>query len=237
MINIAIVDDDSSYRKILCSYLKQYEEEYKEKIAVTQYTDGKELLDNYDHSFDIILLDIEMKQMDGVATAKALREFDSDVVIIFITNCAQFAINGYEVAALDYVLKPIAYYAFSQRIERAIERMKRRTKKYLSVVTGKGNVKKVAVAELLYVEVYGHSIIYHMQSEDITSTGSIAEIEEALGSKQFFRCNKGYLVNLEHVESIDGNMAQVGKDSLQVSRAKKKAFMDALNDYINEVSK
>ena len=237
MINIAIVDDDVEYRRTLVAYLEHFERDKGEKFAITQFRDGEDLIAAYDDSFDIVLLDIEMKRMDGVEAARKIRERDREVVIIFITNCAQFAINGYEVEALDYVLKPIAYFAFSERIDRAIERMKRRKSQYLKISTGKGNLQRVAVSDLYYVEVFGHSLVYHTSTGEINTTGAIGEVESVLDPKQFFRCNKGYLVNLEHVEGIEGYIAKVGPDELQVSRAKKKAFLDALNDYINEVAK
>ncbi len=75
-------------------------------------------------------MDVEMKFMDGMSAAEEIRKMDTEVVIIFITNMAQYAIRGYAVDALDYVLKPVSYFAFSQRLNRAIGRMKKRDKDY-----------------------------------------------------------------------------------------------------------
>ena len=125
MISVAIVEDDERYAVILKEYLKKYEEEYRESIDVTRFEDGDEIVENYRSQFDIILMDIEMRFMNGMEAAKKIREKDSQVIIIFITNMASYAIIGYAVDALDYVLKPISYFAFSQRLNRAVGRMKR----------------------------------------------------------------------------------------------------------------
>ena len=98
-------------------------------------------------------------------------------------------------------------------------------------------MRKLDVSRILYIEVVNHSLIYHLTDEDLEAKGSLSELEESLRPYNFFRCSKCYLVNLEHVESVTENSVSVGGDQIQVSRAKKKALMDALNNYINEVGK
>ena len=242
-MHFAIVEDDKLYQDKLLEYLRRFEKEQMgtnggtEPFKISTFSDGKAIVDHYQPVYDVILMDIEMGEMDGMSAAEEIRRMDADVVIIFITNLAQYAIRGYQVEALDYVLKPISYYAFSQRIERAMQRMKRRQRAFLSISEGKGSITRLDLRDLKFVEVIGHAIIYHTTRGEIPSTGSISELEKTLDSKQFFRCNKGYLVNLDQVEKVDGNMALVGGEAVQISRARKKAFMDALNDYMSEVAK
>ena len=126
MISIAIVEDEEMYAKQLQQFLHQYEEENKEMFDITVYSDGDQIVNKYKSQYDIILMDVEMKFMDGMSAAEEIRKIDTEVVIIFITNMAQYAIRGYAVDALDYVLKPVSYFAFSQRLNRAISRMKKR---------------------------------------------------------------------------------------------------------------
>ena len=123
MISIAIVGDEEMYAKQLQQFLHQYEEENKEMFDITVYSDGDQIVNKYKSQYDIILMDVEMKFMDGMSAAEEIRKIDTEVVIIFITNMAQYAIRGYAVDALDYVLKPVSYFAFSQRLNRAISRM------------------------------------------------------------------------------------------------------------------
>lgn len=236
MIRIALVEDDAAYRAELVQYLQRYEQESNEKFRITTFTDGCEIIEDYSAGFDVILMDIVMTHLDGMKTAEAIRRMDSEVVIIFITNTPQYAMKGYTVDALDYVLKPISYFAFSQKIDRALSRLRKRTKRFITV-SFKGGMKKLDVSAITYVEVRDHDLIYHTTSESLLSKGSLTEVEELLGSEHFFRCHKCYLINLEYVQSIQSNNVTVGNDLLQVSRARKKALLDALNDYINEVSK
>ena len=236
MIKIAIVDDDDICAKTLEKYLLRYQNDYHEKINIQRFQDGEDIAIGYKAEFDIILMDIEMQFMDGMTTAKKIREMDEEVVIMFITNMPQYAMQGYEVEALDYVLKPINYYAVSQRIERAISRMKKRTKKYLSV-NYKGSVQKLDISELYYVEVQDHDLIYHTKNGSIMVRGTIREVAEKLENEAFFRCNKAFLINLEYVDGYENNDILIAGDRVQVSRAKRKEFMDLLNNYMNEVSK
>lgn len=236
MVHIAVVEDDSGYREKILNYLKEYEQESKERFHISVFTDGNEIAEEYKADYDIILMDIEMGFMDGMTAAGKIRKLDSEVVIIFITNMPQFAMEGYKVDALDYVLKPIGYYAFSQRIDRALSRMKRRKKRYLTISI-KGGLKKIDVSQITYIEVSDHELVYHTEGGDFLTKGSLSEVENEMKDSGFFRCNKCYLLNLDYVEMMQNNDVLVGGVWIQVSRAKKKALMDALNNYMNEVSK
>jgi DNA-binding LytR/AlgR family response regulator len=234
MLKLAIVDDDPNYRREIGALLRQYETEYSEKFQISEYTDGDELLEDYRPEFDIILLDIEMEFVDGMTAATKIREVDQDVIIIFITNMPQYAINGYQVGALDYILKPLSYYAFSQPMKRAIGRRKSSEKRYI-VASERGMKQKVDASEILYVEVINHDLIFHTKNGIINSKGTMKETMKELEGLSFFQCNKGYLVNLEFVDAITGNDVKVGDEYLLVSRAKKKPLIDALNEYMRKM--
>lgn len=236
MLRIAVVEDDKTYAAQLKEYLVRYGTEKNQKISVALFPDGEDIVTDYSAEFDIILTDVEMTFMDGMTTAERIREKDNEVVIIFITNMPQYAIQGYKVDALDYVLKPISYFAFSQRIDRALTRVKKKEATYITVAQ-KGGKKKLNVDKICYVEVRDHDLIYHSIKGDIVTKSSMKEAEDTLGGTKFFRCNRCYLVNLEYVEDFRGNDVTVASDVIQVSRARKKAFMDALNDYMNEVGR
>lgn len=118
MIKIAIVEDEAAVRDQLTDYVRRYTRQYGTEFEVTCFTDGDEILENYRPAFDIIFLDVEMKRLNGMETAQRIRELDDDVLLIFITNMAQYAIKGYSVGALDYVLKPVPYFAFLHSCKR-----------------------------------------------------------------------------------------------------------------------
>lgn len=237
MVRIAIVEDSTEYSEKLRSYLERFGEERQEKIEITAFSDGEDIVTNYRGNYDIILMDIKMTFMDGMKAAEKIREMDKAVVIIFITNMPQYAMQGYAVEALDYVLKPISYFALSQRLDRALERMEQRKKKKYLTISVKGGMRRVNLDKVRYFEVFDHRLFIHMTDEDIETKGSIREVENEVGTDQFFRCNKCYLINLEYVDSVQNNDIRIGSDVVRVSRARKKEFMDVLNNYINEVSK
>lgn len=127
-MRVAIVEDDQLCAERIRKYLQTYADESGQNFEITLFSDGDEIVENYRAEYEIILMDIEMQYMDGMTTARKIRGQDQEVVIIFITNMAQYAIQGYEVDAFDYILKPVSYFAFSQRLGRAISRMKKREK-------------------------------------------------------------------------------------------------------------
>ena len=115
MYRIAIVEDDCNFIEELQSYLGQYASEEKQTFEISVFHDGAEILENYEPKYDLILLDVEMPKVNGMDAAEKIREMDESVVLMFITNMAQYAIRGYSVGALDFVMKPITYYTFSMK--------------------------------------------------------------------------------------------------------------------------
>ena len=236
MIKIAIVEDEQMDSVQLQEYLKQYEKEKGEHIEITTFSDGDELVHKYKPVYDIILMDIEMKFMDGMTAAEEIRKVDTEVEIMFITNMPQYAIRGYAVNALDYVLKPVSYFAFSERLNKAISRIKKRENKML-VINLKGGVFRVDVSDIYYIESRGHDIIYFTASGEYVATGTMREIEEKMLPFNFYRGNKGYLINLAHVDGVKDNCAIVKGKQLVLSRSRRKEFMECLAAYWGEVMK
>lgn len=237
MIRIAIVEDDLSYSNDLRNYLHKYESETNEKFEIATFTDGNEIVDGYHSQFDIILMDIEMKFMDGMSAAEAIRNIDKEVVIIFITHTPQYAIRGYEVEALDYIIKPVSYFAFSQRLARAITRMKKREQKSV-IISVKGGVVRLAANTIYYIESQGHDLIYHTSRGEYVTSGTMKDSEETLKSLHFFRGSKWYLINLALVEGLEDGAARMKDRKLvSLSRGRKKEFMAALAQYWDEVMK
>lgn len=236
MIRIAIVEDDNNYKEQLIEFLHKFKQEQGETISIETYTDGDEIVENYHAQYDIILMDVQMQFMDGMSAAEEIRKMDSEVVIIFITNLAQYAIKGYAVDALDYILKPISYFQFSQRLTRAIERMKRREAQFITVRI-KGGVRRFQVSDIYYIESFGHQLIFYTKEGEFSSSGTMKDLEKELADFHFFRGNKGYLINLAHVEGMNENCAVVRGKELLISRPRRKVFMETLANYWGEVIK
>lgn len=236
MYHVAIVEDEAAYAQQLHAFLEKYAQESGQSFDITHFSDGCEIVEGYQPRYDLILLDVKMKFMDGMTAAEEIRRVDPEVVIIFITNMAQYAIRGYAVDAMDYVLKPVSYFAFSQRLNRAIGRMKKRERRYMTISI-RGGAQKLDIDKIDYVESQGHNLMFHSGAETYQSSGTMREIEEKLDGHGFFRCNKGYLVNLDRVDGVRDGCAMVNGNALPISRSRRTEFMEALTDHVGEVMK
>lgn len=234
MIRIAIVEDEEFYIKELMEYLDKYQKSGSENFDITVYRDGDAITSQYKAQFDIILMDIQMKFMDGMSAAEEIRKIDSEVVIMFITNMTQYAIRGYEVDALDYILKPVSYFAFSQKLSRAIGRIKKHSKKQITLSV-KGGIIRLNVSDIYYIESIGHNLIYHSVTGEYMSSGTMKSVEAEFSNMGFSRGNKCYLINLEHVEGIKDKCAIVKGKMLQISRPRMNKFMQDLTKYWGDV--
>ena len=231
MIRVAIVEDDAEVQGVLQEYIRRYTRQYGTEFEVSVFADGVDILDNYRAVYDIIFLDVEMKHLDGMTTAERIRQMDADVILIFITNMAQYAIGGYAVGALDYVLKPVPYFAFSQQLRKAEEQLRRRARHYLALPV-EGGMRRLDSSLIYYLESEGHRVHFYTEEGDFVAAGTLKAFEEKLAERPFARCNSGYLVNLAQVKSVQQGMVQVGPYELQVSRPRRKAFLAALADHI-----
>ena len=153
------------------------------------------------------------------------------MLLIFITNMAQYAIKGYAVGALDYVLKPVPYFAFSQQLQKAVNQLAKRTRHYLAVSVD-GGMRRLDAATIYYIESEGHRVHFYTEDGDFSAPGALKALEEKLTGRLFARCNSGYLVNLAQVSGVQQNTVQVGPHELQISRPKRRVFLAALADYI-----
>lgn len=236
MIKIAIVEDENVYVEQLQKYLKRYAKECDIVFEITVFADGDEIAFSYKSSFDIILLDIQMRFMDGMTAAEHIREADPEVVIIFITNMSQYAIRGYAVDALDYVLKPVNYLGLCRCLDKAVAKVGRKSSEYIAVHV-KGGVIKLEISKIYYIESQRHTIYFNTSSGEYSTLGTMKDIEEKMKKYHFFRINKGCLVNFEHVEGVQEYCAIIHGKLLSISRSRKNAFMEALTNYVSEVVK
>lgn len=231
-IRIGVVEDDPVHCQRLLDYLNRYQEESGERFTVSVFDDGARLVERYQPVYDILLMDIQMRQMGGLEVARHVRERDDKVEIVFITSAAQYAINGYEVGALSYLLKPVPWFGFQQELRRCIAQVRRRADDALLVETG-GSTMRLALADVVYLESIRHTIVIHTLSGKLSITSSLKKMEEQLAGHGFFRSNSCYLVNLDHVAGVeDQDCVMDNGERLRVSRPRKKDFMAALTAHV-----
>lgn len=230
MLSVAIVEDESSFSDLLSSYLNQYSDAHGESFSVSTFINGIEFLNNYSANYDIIFMDIEMPFMNGMETAQKLRKIDHSAVLIFITNLARYAIKGYEVDAMDYILKPLNYPAFAMKMQKAIRLCQKKQEEKITIATRTGSICFPA-SSVFYIESVGHHMEYHTEHGLYTGYGTLKKLEEQLPRTIFFRCNSCYIINFHFVKGYDGNTVQVGDTTLTISRARKKQFLEALHQF------
>lgn len=235
-LKVAIVEDNSAQAALFRQYLERYQQENNIVVEVTAYTDGYAIVDGYAGGFDIILMDIEMGLMNGMEAAQQIRRIDEQVVILFITNMRQYAIQGYSVGALDYILKPVSYTAFAQKIRKAMRHIQNTQEAYIAILWRDGMVK-LRVDCITRIESQGHRLTFYTQEEVHgttkeaayeTTVYSMKELEEKLAGEGFMRCNSGCLVNLRRIDGIQGSTIQVGGKNLPLSRGRRAGILDAL---------
>lgn len=231
MIKIAILEDsDADYTRI-CKAWDRFSKEENLSYQITHYKDSTSLLKQFHSQFDLIFLDIEVPGKNGMETAQEIRKLDNLTILVFLTNFSKYAVNGYEVNAADYMLKPLDYYSFALKMHKILHMLYQNIEKEITIMT-KGLLHRFSINELFYVEINNHDLIYHLDDETISTRGSLSEVEKSLPKNSFSRCNNCYLVNLKHVTKIKDNTVWIGKNELTISRPKKKMFLNDLTNYI-----
>lgn len=169
-----------------------------------------------------------MPFMDGMKAARRMREIDANVSLIFITNMAQYAIKGYEVDALAYMLKPVGYTDFAFKLQKAIAVSSKNRAEEIVIKTGQ-SLKVLRIRDIYYLEIVRHALQYHT-AEGVFEVWDkpLSQMEEKLAPHGFARCNSCYLVNLRHVKQVDGGDVVIGGDRLKMSRNKKQEFLEKL---------
>lgn len=230
-MQVAIVDDMPRDAQRLETYLHRYAQESNTQVDPVLFHDGMEFLEHYRPVYDLVIMDIDMPGLSGVDTARCLRESGDRVVLMFVTNMPQYALAGYEVEAVDYVLKPVSYQDFALKLCKARRYIHLNRDTQIPLQTADG-VVSLSVSDILYVESSLHYLVYHTLERDYRVRGSMAQVELTLPAAQFARCNASFLVNLRHVKAIEKEDVVVGERRLKVSRGKRLEFMDRFTRYL-----
>lgn len=235
LIRTLIIDDEFPARKLLSEYVS--------KVSSLQLVGtcenaikAMEVLQN--EPIDLILSDIQMPDLSGLELIKSMKE---KPLVIFTTAYAEYAIDSYELEAVDYLLKPIPFPRFLQAINKVSERMKSRRKESVPqtqetperdffMVKADYKLYKIDFDSLIYVEGQSEYVTFHMKDKRrITAYYSLKKLEEELPAKDFMRIHKSYIVSLANIESVEGNMVSIGGQKLAIGKNYKDALLSALN--------
>lgn len=233
MLTIAMAEDSRDDALRIRLFLDRFADESGTKTLLRCYDNGKELVDHYSDDIDLVLLDIDMPVMDGLAAASGIRELDTTVPLCFMTNYGQLAPEGYAVEAMGFLIKPVSYRSFQQILRRAIERGARRRTRLVPVKQAKQTVF-IDANEILYAETERKRTVIHTVRGPVSCSETMKAVEEKLGKHAFFRIHNAYLVNLSHIQTITITDAIVDGKPLPISKHRKQEFLAALTDFIGK---
>lgn len=225
------MEDETEEAETMRSYFARYAQESGTTFTVTHFKSAEAFLSRYRPVYDLVLMDICLPKASGMDAAAQLRRVDQSVPLIFVTNMAQFAVKGYEVDAFDFVVKPVTYANFALKLRRLLDRLSARREAEV-LVTLSDHMIRLSASQIKYIEISGHRMVYHTTGGEVNAYGNLKETEAALDPAIFARCNSCYLVNLNYVQAIQGHTVLVDGESLQISRPRRRAFIQALNDYL-----
>ena len=232
MLEIAIVEDRDDCVLNLENHIARLQKEKGIECNYTVFKNGLFFIENYKPIYDVVFMDIEMPLMNGMEAAGHLRKVDPYVPLVFITDLKQYALKGYEVEAMDFLVKPVNYASFSTMMERVCRRTTKKEEQ-LTLSTAQCTFN-VNINDIYYIEMLNHYVYYHTVTDEISFFGSLSDEEKRLPQDRFVRCNSGFIVNLAQVKKVQDNDVYVGDTHLPISRNKKVAFMQSLLKFMSE---
>ena len=231
MIRIAIVEDEESFRKRLRHFCEAFSAEKGEAVSSVSFSNGIEFLEAYRGNFDVVLMDISMPHMDGMECARRLRERDEQVPIIFITSMARYAIRGYEVEAMGFMIKPVQYEEFVMKLERVRRRLQTSAMQPYAIVQ-KSDTRVVDVRAIYYVEVLNHDLIFHTRDGVFQTYGKLAALEADSRFSGFIKVSASHLVNCAFIGNIGRTTLEVAGDQIPLSRRRRKECLEKMAEII-----
>ncbi len=227
MLRIAVVEDEKHCSDLLKEYIERYCRENEEEARVSFFSDGIDIASDYTAQYDIIFLDIMMRHMDGLKAAEYIRKKDKNVILAFVTGDARYAIKGYSVEALCFMLKPVSYSVFAKEFGRCVDKMKSGRGKYIVLNTEYG-IDRIAIDKIVFIESQNHKMVINTTERSYCVYETMKSLEGKLPKMQFVRCNNCYLVNLDHVKGVHGEYVVIGSRELKISRSRRKSFLEQL---------
>lgn len=234
MINIGICEDELHYRVNIKDMLGDILSTYSINYKIYEFSSGEELLSNYPKDLDILIMDIQMKIINGMDTARKIREFDQNLEIIFMTSFSEFMQEGYEVKAYRYILKPISERKISRNILPCINEIMKKKNNYLTINV-KNYVDRIKIDSIVYIETDRPNILIYTNDNKYTTKISISKIDKILREHGFFRCHNSYIVNLKLVESMNSNTLKIGEKYIPISKYRVKELKLALTNILGDI--
>lgn len=233
MLQIVLCEDSEIQRKLLRELLEQYFERQQETVEIHEYECGENLVADTEEGslhMDLLFLDIYMGGMNGMDVAHRLRELGDRVPIIFTTETDKYAIEGYEVDAAGYLLKPYVRHKLEETVDRVLKRKGKRRLK----VKSRRQYRYVNLDDIMYIESDKHTIRVHLaDGTDIETSGKLGEIEAQIHEERFLHCHQSYLVNMDYIRDVNESFIMADGTLVPIRVRGRKSMTDAYNHYFS----
>lgn len=232
MYRMLIVEDTPAEADLLHGHLQRYASEKNLSFSIETLSSALEFI-NSRHVADLVFMDIDMPGINGMEAAEILRSYDTETPLVFVTNLAQYAVRGYSVDAVDFVVKPVEYGDFAMRMDRAMRAVARNAARTLALPTADG-MRVISQSDIAYVDLVKHDVRYHLvDGTELRERGSLRAAEQRLDSQSFLRISSGCLVNMARVERIGRESVTVaGGAELFYSRSQRRRALETLANYV-----
>lgn len=234
-IKIALCDDQEQYIDMLMKHVERYGNEVDTEFNITVYNSGRKLIDDIktdSKMYDIVFLDVEMPEINGLKIAEAIRQMSEDIVLCFVTGHEQYAREAYQVEALGYIVKPVAYNELKKLLRRAVIMVKyehdnRKSGKNYIEVPVSGDKRIVDVRTIKYIEKNRNQCILHFSDSELKCYESLKKMYNRLDNELFVYVHQGYIVNFDEIKEVKENVICFGRNvEVPVSRRRYKEVRD-----------
>ena len=233
MLSIAVCDDEVIECCNMARKIKDILEEMKIPCIIRQFRSGGELLQALE-SFDIVFLDIIMRDMDGMKTAEIFREKASDKILIFVSSSREYVFEAYDVEAFQYLLKPVDDRKLKSVLQKVVLKTENHSQEFI-IVSRERQKKKLFLDDIYYFEIKGRIVDVHGQEGIFTYYEQIGELENKLQDKGFFRCHKSYLINLKHVDGYNRQEVILGnREKIVIAKRRYDKFVQEVLKVMRE---
>lgn len=216
MIKIAFCDDDMEVLHQMNELLDRYRVERNEDITYAAFQSPFELLTEIEKGIrpDILFLDVVMPGQNGMDVAKEIRQYDTNMKIIFLTSSPEFAVESYSVGAYFYQLKPIWEESFFRLMDAVLAECEKKKKNSL-ILRSKDGITRIDLQQLEYCEVLGRKLLFHLENGAVLeSTGSLDDLAgQLMQYSNFFRPHRSFLVNMEYIQNISSRSIKMVNDA------------------------
>ncbi len=232
MLLLAIVDDEKKDSEALSALVTEYFHHHNKPFLLRTFNAPLDFIRSTEN-FDIVFMDIRMDKLDGLEVARIMRKINPGSALIFVTHMAQLAIKGYEVDALDFIVKPADQFSINYVLDKAIKRLENTSSTLVAIKTSEGIVSLFS-NDIQYVEVFDHNLVYHTTKGVYNVRGRLSDVLKKLDPRHFVMCNRSFVVNLRYVSSASGDCLTIEGAKISISKSHRKEIMQHFSNFLGD---